>query len=157
MKFKVYKIEPILNVAVRGLCAKPYHGHKKGCPNYGKKQLCPPHAPLLPDIFDISKPIYLIYNKFDFKKHKKNLKKQWPKATQKQLECCLYWQGTARKQLKQKTAIFLKKKPEYYILTIPEACGVNITATMKKIGIELEWPPVNFTYQVALAGILKKG
>lgn len=35
---------------------------------------------------------------------------------------------------------------------VPEACGVDVTATMKLIGIDLEWPPVNVAYQVALVG-----
>jgi hypothetical protein len=34
----------------------------------------------------------------------------------------------------------------------PEALGLNVTATMRMIGIDLEWPPREFTYQVALAG-----
>ena len=39
----------------------------------------------------------------------------------------------------------------------PEGAGVNITETMKNAGIILEWPPVNYTYQVALAGIPLNG
>jgi len=39
---------------------------------------------------------------------------------------------------------------------VPEAMGVNVTETMKRVGIELEWPPVNVAYQIALAGIFKK-
>jgi hypothetical protein len=30
---------------------------------------------------------------------------------------------------------------------------VNITETMESVGIVLEWPPENLTYQVALAGM----
>ena len=46
----------------------------------------------------------------------------------------------------------LSKNGEHTILTTPEACGVNITETMKKIGVNLEWPPRSVTYQVAIAG-----
>jgi hypothetical protein len=37
----------------------------------------------------------------------------------------------------------------------PEAMGVDITSTMSSIGIELEWPPKNITYQVSIAGVIK--
>jgi len=37
-----------------------------------------------------------------------------------------------------------------------EANGVNVTATMKKIGIELEWPPREYAYQVAVLGRKKR-
>ena len=48
---------------------------------------------------------------------------------------------------------FLIEHREYSIIACPEACGVNLTATMQKIGIELEWPPENVAYQIVLAGI----
>ena len=73
--------------------------------------------------------------------------------TQRQLECCLYWQGKARKELKKEIALFKCAHPEFDIYTCPEATGINITETMKKVGILLEWPPVNFTYQISLAAI----
>lgn len=41
-------------------------------------------------------------------------------------------------------------KPNIFI-----AMGVNVTETIEKIGIKLEWPPVDTTYQIALAGIKK--
>ncbi len=50
-----------------------------------------------------------------------------------------------------------KRRPfgEMYIITVvPEAMGVNVTETMKRVGIELEWPPVNVAYQIAMGGIL---
>jgi hypothetical protein len=37
-------------------------------------------------------------------------------------------------------------------VTCPEACGVDVTATMASIGVALEWPPVSTAYQVALVG-----
>jgi len=38
------------------------------------------------------------------------------------------------------------------IIKNPEGAGVNCTATMKKIGIKMEWPPIKYTYQIVLAG-----
>jgi hypothetical protein len=71
----------------------------------------------------------------------------------RQVECCLYWQGTARKQLESEIQLFYTQHPHFLATRCPEAMGVNITATMAGIGVELEWPPVTRTYQVALAAI----
>jgi len=76
-----------------------------------------------------------------------------PEWSERQLACCLYWQGTARKQLAERIKEFLKGQDEHLVvLRCPEATGVNVTATMKTLGIELERPPVIMAYQVALAG-----
>jgi len=75
-----------------------------------------------------------------------------PLWTEPQVRCCLYWQGGARKQLQLEIYKFRQDHPNQKILKIPEATGVNVTATMERLGITLEWPPENFTYQVAIAG-----
>ena len=38
------------------------------------------------------------------------------------------------------------------VLYCPEAMGVNVTETMKNVGIILEWPPETVTYQIVIAG-----
>ena len=80
-----------------------------------------------------------------------------PDWSERQLACCLYWQGTARKQLRELTDKFIEIHPECIIIPVPEAMGVNVTATMKSIGHELEWPPRTVAYQVALAGFELRG
>lgn len=147
------KVEIVIDQSMRGLCAKPYPNHKKGCPNYNKRHDCPPLVPLIGKVFDLSKPIYAIWNIYDFGGHTERMRDAHPQWSDRQVECCLYWQGSARKQLKSEIEDFMKVHGNgYIILTTPEACGVNITETMKNIGIELEWPPVKVTHQVALAG-----
>lgn len=141
----------------RGLCVREYPNHKLGCPNYGKRKTCPPYVKMFDDVFDLSKPIYAIYTVFDFKGHVDRMRDRHPEWSQRQLECCLYWQGTARKQLKEEIELF-KSIPTigtYTIILAPEAMGVNVTETMKKIGISLEWPPVNVTYQIAFGAMEK--
>jgi hypothetical protein len=34
--------------------------------------------------------------------------------------------------------------------------GLDVTKTLKDVGIVLEWPPKNITYQIAFAACLKK-
>ena len=153
---KVYsgwvEVEPVINMRMWALCVKPYPGHLKGCPNYNKKNGCPPRAPKIFDVLDLSKPVFAIYNIFDFGRHCNWMRRLHPMWTRRQVECCLYWQQTARKQLKAVTHQFLWAYPTLTVLDVPEACGINITETMGAVGIELEWQPVNWTYQIVLAG-----
>ncbi len=55
-------IKPVIDYAVRDLCQRPYPGHKKGCPNYGKKMGCPPHASRFENLIDLNHSIYAIFN-----------------------------------------------------------------------------------------------
>ena len=146
-------ITPIIDEKIRNLCKRPYPLHENGCPNWNKKKGCPPNSKIINKIIDIKKPVYIIYNKYDFKEHCNKMKNKHPKWSKRQIECCLYWQGTARKQLKKKIKIFLNIFRDYYIISCPEGSGTNLTETMKQIKIEIEWPPVNYTYQIVLAGI----
>ena len=152
MPYKLVK--PVIDLSVRQLCKRPYCNHPRGCPNYGKKSTCPPKALPISKVLDLSRPVYAIWNEFDFAGHCNRMKAAHPGWSQRQIECCLYWQPKARKQLRAEISIFAFSITQYIIqvLTTPEATGVNVTATMKTIGIKLEWPPRNRTYQVALAG-----
>ena len=154
------RIYPVVDYSVRQLCTQPYglndvtgrFSHPNGCPNYGKKVGCPPDTPSIEALIDVSKSVWAIWNIFDFATHCQKLRDKHPKWSKRQIECCLYWQGTARKQLKINIAAFLKQHRGYRIISNPEGAGVNVTATMVSIGHKLQWPPITKTYQVALAG-----
>ena len=153
----IIEVKPVIIRPVHSLCVRPYPNHKNGCPNYGKKKGCPPGVPMFDKFYDLSKPIYAIYNKFDFKGHVERMKVKHSSWSKRQLECCLYWQGTARKNLKERIEIFGRLTARRYVVnTVPEAMGVNVTETMKRVGIELEWPPVYMTYQIAMAGMKRR-
>ena len=152
------EVKPIVDHTVRSICVRPYPGHPKGCPNFNKKHGCPPKAQLIENIIDLSKHVIAIYNVFDINKHIQNMRFKHPTWSERQLVCCLYWQGTARKQLKNEISKYIdhwKKdvKNNIRIIECPESCGVNVTATMHRVGIELEWPPRIKAYQVVLAGV----
>lgn len=151
----IYNIHTInIDPAFRDLCQKPYPNHPRGCPNYGKKKGCPPKQKLFFDVFD--RDFYLIFTKFDLATHVGRMKKKHPNWTDRQLFCCLYWQGTARKNLKAEIIKAKKLLPNHFITTCPEAMGVDVTHLMKNnAGIDLEWPPKITTYQVAIAGLKK--
>jgi len=148
----------VIDKSVRELCAHPYSNHPKGCPNFGKRATCPPQVKLIDEIFDLSKGFWVVWVDFDFKSHCNRMKRKHSNWSLCQIECCLYWQGTARKQLKktiQDVEYYLKGTENWMLVNefCPEAMGVNVTATMKKIGIELEWPPKNIVRKIALFGV----
>lgn len=145
--------KPIIQTNVRSLCCCPYHNHPKGCPNYGNKPTCPPVVQCFENVFDMARDIFVIWTTFHFGEHVAKMKILHPGWSERQLTCCLYWQGTARKKLKEEINMFIKHHPSFGVTTCPEAMGINVTATMNAIGQKLEWPPETVTYQVALAGI----
>jgi len=147
------KVKLVFQPDVRKLCYKKYHNHPRGCPNFAKKQGCPPEAPLITEVIDINKLTYVIFNKFDVGTHADRMKKLHPNWTIRQMYNCLYWQGKARKQLKEEIFRFMAEYPDFLIVRSPEAAGVNLTATMKSIGIELDWPPRKWAYQISVAGL----
>lgn len=148
-------VRPVANAGVRALCREPYPGHRKGCPNWRKRPTCPPQAPLLAETIDLGKPVYCIFNAFDLAGHVERMRAQHSEWSMRQLRCCLYWQRTARKALRQKVERFLSSHQGLIPLYCPEATGVDVTATMAAIGVQLEWPPVSVAYQVALVGTPK--
>lgn len=155
---------PVVNVrltidySVRSLCFKPYEGHPKGCPNYKHCDRCPPAAPLIETVIDLSRPVIAIYNAFALGQHVEQMRVKHPDWSERQLLNCLYWQGTARKHLRDEIArfhehmMFVSPGIRYVVLTTPEACGVDVTQTMRDAGVTLEWPARTIAYQVAIAG-----
>lgn len=107
---------------------------------------------MLYDVLDLGREIWAIWNVFDFAGHVARMREQHPAWSKRQLECCLYWQPAARKALRSEIVAFLIEHDNMVVITCPEACGVNMTDTMRKIGHDLEWPPETVTYQIALAG-----
>lgn len=144
-------IVPVVQPDVRELCVRPYPGHRHGCPNHGRRATCPPRALMIGDLLDLRRPVWVIWNDFAFGAHVERMRRKHPERSERQLACCLYWQGSARKQLEAEIARFLERGSAV-IVRCPEACGVNVTATMRKVGVELEWPPRKIARQVALAG-----
>jgi predicted metal-binding protein len=149
----IVRVKPVINPRVRGYCRLPYPGHPRGCPNYNKRAICPPQAPLLDKLIDIGKPVYCIVNQFDLREHAERMRDRHPDWSEAQLYCCLYWQGRGRKQLRRKVDRFLETHPGYLALYCPEGSGVDVVATVGGFGLKFEWPARRYAYQVALAGV----
>jgi hypothetical protein len=108
-------------------------------------------------VFDLAKPFYAIVNSYPLGKHMDKMLKRHPEWSDRQLRNPLYWQGTARKQLKEGIKDFLNNYLMYIVIRCPEACGVLVTKTLAPLNINLSWPPQEMAYQVALGGIPVNG
>jgi len=146
------EVKPVIDLTVRALCKKPYPRHKHGCPNWNKKEGCPPKALPLNKVFDLTTPVYVVYNRFNLGDHVTNMINKHPDWSEAQLKCVLYWQSKARKELKNKVNIYLKSNKDLVANYCPEGNGVNVTETMKQIGIKLKYPPEKYAYQIAFLG-----
>lgn len=119
-------------------CKLSYPGHPEGCPNFGKKLVCPPTISIY-KFFDFTKPLYFIYSEFNLEEHMNKMAEAHPKWTDRQKRCCLYWQGSNRKQLQKEVKKFCGTFSTKMLVTyVPEAMGVNVYATCFIHGLKLE-------------------
>ena len=146
------KIQP----AARDWCRLPYPGHPRGCPNYGKKAGCPPDAPLLGDFFDPARPVCFAVAKFDLAAHAKRLIDAHPGFTERQARCCLYWQNTVRKALREAVAGYMSRTGYTQATTVPEAMGLNVLRTLNLLGVPVKRFPKQYVYKVAMLGFRRE-
>jgi predicted metal-binding protein len=154
---------------IPGLCKRPFYGHAHGCPNYGKKEGCPPCNFLEDDFLDFNREIYVIYTKFELGNFAEKMRITHPEWRDfpRQLYNPRRWQNTARKLHRKDILEFLSEHKLMHVDNSPEARGVNVSELMKQVGITLnwKWPPEhilenqrykeNLTYIISLAGYLK--
>jgi predicted metal-binding protein len=145
-------VVPVIDPSVRGLCTKPYEGHPRGCPNFKHKEGCPPRVPLFFNYFDRDKSVWAIFRVFDLEVHVQRMKRTHPSWSDRQARCCLYWQGGVLKLLRKQVNSLLDENWSLEVTYCPEAMGVDVTATMKQVGIELEWPPRRLVMKIAMIG-----
>ncbi len=147
------QVVPVVDHTVRKLCTRPYPGHPRGCPNFDRQDRCPGRAPLVERVLNLHREVWAIWNEFDLASHVERMRQVHATWSERQLCCCLYWQGTARKQLRATVERFQRVHGPLDVLETPEAAGVNVTATMFQADIVLEWPPQTMAFQVVLAGL----
>jgi predicted metal-binding protein len=140
-----------LDLRAREWCKLKYPDHPKGCPNYGKKLTCPPLVSLVGEVFDLSKPHWFVIVEFHLFEHFQRMMKLHSNWSERQARCVLYWQGKVNKQLKEAVKQFSWGKDTTYTLS-PEAMGVNVILTLKRLGIPVETKPKNKVLKVALVG-----
>lgn len=141
-----------INYKAREWCKLPYPNHPRGCPNYGKHKECPPQAPKLFLAEVKEKKLFLIYEMFNMAEHEQTMLSRHPWWTTRQARNLLYWQGKVRKRLKQACLEFLGLFENSFIMTCPEARGVNVITTAQLTGLPVTVKAYPTVYKIALAG-----
>ncbi len=144
----------VIDYRAREWCKLPYHNHPNGCPNYGNREDCPPKAEKVENYFNLTLPHWLAIVDFDLESHKNKMKIIHPDWSDYQLKCVLYWQGGVRKKLKElcEDFIFENITENIEYRTCPEAMGVHVISTMKKLGYKISKNIKNTVYKVTLIG-----
>ncbi len=119
-------------------CRIPYPNHPKGCPKYDKSMACPTMAPHISTIVNLDRDIYIVHSQFDLKAHMRKMKAKYPEWTELQCRCVLYWQSTSRDQLAIRIKFALHILQADASAAVPEAMGVNVYATCRLAGLQLE-------------------
>ncbi len=149
----IVKVEPIIHKEIMNLCQRPYPNHPKGCPNFGRKEGCPPNMPFFDAEYDVGQDVYAIVTEFDLREHADRMKAKHPEWSDRQCRNILFWQGRAKKHLRVESERFAAARPGYEVVQSPEKMGVNVTRTLRNAGVILEWPPRNTVRLVAMAAI----
>lgn len=120
-------------------CALPYPGHPKGCPNIGKGNPdCPPYAPRVEEVLDLSRPVWWVGSAFDLATFRERMWELHPDWSLRQAGCVLYWQPSVRKHNDILAAQFLAQHPGAVAFS-PEGLGVNVTTTLQAAGVDIRW------------------
>ncbi len=149
----------IINPKSRDWCTMPYPGNPNGCPNFGKQPTCPPLAPLIGNFIDLSRPHWLDVYCVNLKEEADKRRKQHPDWSEKKLRCSRYWQNTAHAYLRR--SFELMRWTEGWkgvVMTLrPEAMGVNVIQTAKRVGVPISIHPKDLIFKISLIGFKKTG
>jgi len=140
----------------RDWCRLPYPDHPKGCPNWNRKSACPPAAPLVSEVFDLSEEHWFAVVVFDLSKHRDEMLAKHPDWSTRQSACCLYWQNSVSRRLRKLCDRFCREKPGTVYTLLPEAMGVNVFKTARHNGIAMRRSPEDIVYKIALLGLPAK-
>jgi len=146
----------VIEYGTREWCLLPYPDHPKGCPNFGKSNVCPPFAPYVEDFVDLTRPLWLIVEEFDLRSHVARLLSTHENWSDRQARCVLYWQGGVKSRLRASAKQFCLEYPGTHHTLCPEAMGVNVIATGRSVGLPIQSSPLNTIFKIALVGYIKE-
>jgi len=140
----------VIDRRTRQWCKLEYPNNKEGCPFYGSRSECPPHAPLIEELLDLNQPHFFAFQKFDLKGQMEKMLKIHPEWSEKKAKCSRYWQKHVKALLREK--IYSVTQNNQIFTFLPEAMGVDVFKTAKKLGIILKKRPKTIVYKIALVG-----
>lgn len=152
------QLKEIISTNTAKLCRLPYPDHPKGCPNFGKKQGCPPDTPLWHSL--VESPYWLVYQRFDLDAQEKRMLEKHPNWSKRQARCLLYWQkGVYNSVISEAISymnflFFLSKGEKHRLISNPEGAGIDLFETCRMAGIKLERDYLNqkHVYKMVLIG-----
>jgi len=142
----------VIDYRARDWCKLPYPGHPHGCPNYEKRSVCPPQAPRIEHWLDLSQPHWLVMVRFDLATFALGMKQKHPGWSEKQCRCLLYWQSGLRAKLLTTCKRFQQAHPGSVLTLLPEAMGVHVMNTARKLNVPIRPRLRDVVYKVALVG-----
>jgi len=135
-------------------CRLRYPNHNKGCPNYGKSDLCPPRSPIRSDIIGQFMRYVLVHATFKIEEYEERMRSIRPEWSRAQRRSVLYWQRRVKKMIKQYIEGRYHDKdgnPKYDLLLgcgsglwnsqSMESAGIDVFNIYKQNGIEHEVKP----------------
>lgn len=128
----------VVNERAGEWCQRPYPGHKRGCPNFGKAIRCPPTIGGIACHFDLNQPFCLVHSEFDIERWVAHRKEERPSLSDRQARCVLYWQNQSRVRLKWRIRLAMATLGISQYTSCPEGMGVNVYATARLAGLHLE-------------------
>ena len=136
---------------IKTWCKLPYPNHPKGCPKNVEE--CSNGNQYITDILKMNKPMYFVYSEFNLRRHMLKMKRKYPHWTKRQCKNVRYWQGTSRKQLKERTIKALEITNCQWVTYCPEAYGVNVfeTAELSKFILD-PTRKIKFCHHISLIG-----
>jgi hypothetical protein len=142
----------ILDSRARGpWCELPYPGHPKGCRNFGKKKACPPCSRSFEDL--VVPRYFLVCKPFDLETHVERMRSLHPNWSERQARCLLYWQGSLRRKTREEAISFINStKDNLLLIDTPEATGVDVFETCRRIGMTLEKNPTKTVWKIMIIG-----
>lgn len=126
-------------------CRMKYPLHPNGCPNFPK---CPENRPDFKRLPQMT--WYAVVNEFDLRTHAEKMKVKHPHWSERQCRNVLYWQNSVRKRLRDEAASFMEEGD--ILLDIPEASGVHVIETMRRVGIQMQVRRPDLVKKVMLVG-----
>lgn len=143
------------------LCRQAYYKHPKGCPNYNKREDCPPNTRHIFQQYD-PLSIHILCVKFPFLEYISLKELQHPDWTVRALANQRHWQGHLKAQIRDFWEDIKDEYPQYKLIENPEGQGVNLVQTLSQYDINLQWCKQNskgeivsvpeYMYQVNLIG-----
>jgi predicted metal-binding protein len=159
---EISKENIIFDPKVRTYCYNPNFK----CPNYGNSWACPPKAPYLEKQIILYTRFFLIYIKQDIDMNKKEVFESMRDRLEEEItnfikehsrnykQVQILWDGYCRLCEKEGKKCTIKSKlPCRYpdeIRYSMEAIGINVTETVRRVELDIEWPPKNHIYRVGL-------